>query len=145
MRVSSASRCVVYTGTLGGSPRSPSPSARLAVLLALCGQLAMLAHAALVAHVTCGADGELIHVRAGAAVRPVVGGGDIARASLDGGRDDHDHCLLDEEGEATCPSAPSACGLVLATRAVFERAARSRGAARRAPLYRLAPKNSPPA
>jgi len=105
----------------------------------------MLAHAALVAHVTCGADGELIHVRAGAGGRPVVGAGDIARASLEGGTDDHDHCLLDEEGEATCPSAPSACALVLATRAVFACAPRSPGAERRAPVYRFAPKNSPPA
>jgi hypothetical protein len=139
VRVSSASRCVERaTPEVRGG-------ARLAVLLALCGQLAMLAHAALVAHVTCGADGELIHVRAGAAGRPAIGAGDVAGASLDGGRDDDDHCLLDEEGEATCPSAPSACALVVATRAVFARAPRSPGAARRAPLYRLAPKNSPPA
>jgi hypothetical protein len=141
VRVSSASRCVVYTGTLRGSP---SPPTRFAVLLALCGQLAMLAHVALVAHVTCGADGELIHVRADVAAPAREG--NAASAAIDAGHDEHDHCLLDEDGEAACPTAHVASGEpVPAARAAFAHGRRSWGVARRAPLYRLAPKNSPPA
>jgi hypothetical protein len=136
VKVSTASRCVVR-GLAG---------ARIAVLVALCGQLAMLAHGALVEHVTCGADGALVHVRAPDGVARPVAAGDVARVALAGGRDEDDHCLLDEDGEAACPSAPVASAEpVPARRAVFAHDRRTPCAARRAPLYRLAPKNSPPA
>jgi hypothetical protein len=114
------------------------------VLLALCGQLAMLAHAALVEHVTCGADGGLIHVRSDAA--PVAPTRDAARAAAVDGEAGHDHCLLDEDGEAACPNATVGSGEpVAASGSVVWRARRTSPGAPRAPLYRLAPKNSPPA
>lgn len=123
---------------------APRSVARFAMLLALCGQLAALVHVALVAHVTCGADGELVHVRAGRSPAPPTrdGVGPAAGAA----RDEHDHCLLDEEGEAACPSPHDASGEpVPPVRAAFTPERRGVLPARRAPLYRLAPKNSPPA
>jgi hypothetical protein len=114
------------------------------VVAALVGQLAALAHAVLVEHVTCGADGELIHVRAGAA--PAAPERDAARAALDGEDDAHDHCLLDEDGEAVCPTSPFASGSAVQPGPAdhsIRRCARVDRAP--APLYRLAPKNSPPA
>jgi hypothetical protein len=113
------------------------------VLLALCGQLAALVHVVLVAHVTCGADGELVHVRAGHSPAPAIG--DAARPAAGAARDEHDHCLLDEEGEAACPSPHAASGepsTVVRVSIRLER--RDVLPPRRAPLYRLAPKNSPP-
>ena len=122
-----------------------SGGTRFAVLAALCGQLAILAHGALVEHVTCGVDGDLIHVRAD--VAPAVPPrGDVVRAITDAGRDEHDRCLLDEDGEAACPNAPVAASApVVAERTQPPFARRAAPRARRAPLYRLAPKNSPPA
>jgi hypothetical protein len=118
--------------------------ARSALLLALCGQLAMLLHGALVAHVTCGADGELMHVRAGVAAPAPAG--TAAHAAVDGADDEHDHCLLDEEGEAACPSTVVVSGEPLPpTRPLSVAGRRARTARPPAPLYRLAPKNSPPA
>jgi hypothetical protein len=114
------------------------------MLVALCGQLAMLAHAALVAHVTCGVDGDLIHLRADA--RAAVPARDAARAAVDDANDAHDRCLLDEDGEAACPNAGSSSGApVPSVATVSWNAHRVRCAARHAPLYRLAPKTSPPA
>jgi len=104
----------------------------------------MLAHGALVEHVTCGADGELIHVRAGAA--PDAPARDAALAAVEQGGDAHDHCLLDEDGEAACPpphvASRAPAPATSADHASAPRAPVSLGAA---PLYRLAPKNSPPA
>jgi|SRR5579862_5573059 len=122
-----------------------SGGTRFAVLAALCGQLAILAHGALVEHVTCGVDGDLIHVRVD--VAPAVPPhGDVVRAVTDAGHDEHDRCLLDEDGEAACPNAHVAASApVLAERAQLSSARRAPPRARRAPLYRLAPKNSPPA
>jgi hypothetical protein len=114
------------------------------MLVALLGQLAMLAHGALVAHVTCGADGELIHVKAGTAAP--ASARDAVRAALDDGGDAHDHCLLDEDGEALCPTIHVASDeRAPASRADHLVRRRERVARPHAPLYRLAPKNSPPA
>jgi len=119
-------------------------AARFAMLLALCGQLAALVHVVLVAHVTCGADGELVHVSAGRSPAPAIR--DAARPAAGAARDEHDHCLLDEEGEAVCPAPHVASGEpVLATHAAFTPERRDFFPGRRAHLYRLAPKNSPPA
>jgi hypothetical protein len=135
VRISRASRSV---------ERSVKAGTRLAVVAALVGQLAALAHAALVEHVTCGADGELIHVRAEAA--PPAPARDAARAGADAEGDSHDHCLLDEDGEALCPEAHVASGdPVSPSRARHAAQPHARVAAAPAPLYRLAPKNSPPA
>lgn len=116
------------------------------MLAALCGQLAILAHGALVEHVTCGADGALVHVRAADSGASPVTRDDMARAALDEGLAEHDHCLLDEDGEAACPNATAASDEpVPARRTDLTRGSGASPAARRAPLYRLAPKNSPPA
>jgi hypothetical protein len=106
----------------------------------------MLAHGAVVEHVTCGADGALMHVRASDGAAAAVARGDVARAALEEGQGEHDHCLLDEDGEAACPSATFASAEpTSASRVVFAPGSGTPRASRRAPLYRLAPKNSPPA
>jgi hypothetical protein len=121
-----------------------STLSRRVALLALCGQLAMLAHATLVAHVTCGADGELEHVRLATGAAAPAGKTTSAALADRGG--EHDHCLLDEDLEAVCQGGPAASGEpVPATRADHFVRRRLRGASAPAPLYRLAPKNSPPA
>jgi hypothetical protein len=114
------------------------------VIVALLGQLAMLAHGALVEHVTCGADGELTHVRSGAA--PLIPARDAVGAAVGSGDDAHDHCLLDEDGEAACPPTHLAAGEpAQAERSHDPLGRRARVVTSSAPLYRLAPKNSPPA
>ena len=135
MRISRASRSV---------ERSVKAGTRLAVVVALLGQLAALAHAALVEHVTCGTDGELIHVHVEASA-PVLAR-DAVREAVDAEGDSHDHCLLDEDGEALCPTSHVASGdPVSPSRARHAVRRCARVAAAPAPLYRLAPKNSPPA
>jgi hypothetical protein len=127
-----------------GVERSVKAGARLAVLVALVGQLSALAHEALVEHITCGADGELVHVRATAALPAPAQ--DAARDVASGDGDPHDHCLLDEEGEALCPTTHLASGEPVSPSRAEPPISRSvRGASAPAPLYRLAPKNSPPA
>jgi hypothetical protein len=115
---------------------------RLLALLGLAGQAGALADALLVQHVTCLVHGDRIHATPGT---PDSG----ARWSRlrDGAADEdgHEHlrCLVDDDvdfvpGPATAPFAArvgswSPLPLFVAP-----------PIARRAPLYRLAPKNSPP-
>jgi hypothetical protein len=104
----------------------------------------MLAHGALVVHVTCGGDGELTHLRPGSVAS--VPARDVAGAAVDSGNEGHDHCLLDEDGDAECPTSHVASGEPFAPSRFDRRIQpRARVSARPAPLYRLAPKNSPPA
>lgn len=140
MKVSSASRCVEERSGKGAARRC-------ALLLALVGQLALLAHVVLVAHVTCGADGELVHLRADVgAARDAVPARDAASAAAAGRGEADDHCLLDEDGEAACPTAHVASGEPVAASRLDRVRRRVRAPfGRPAPLYRLAPKNSPPA
>jgi hypothetical protein len=139
VRVSRAPRCVESVGV------RLRRGTRVALFVALLGQLGMLAHAALVVHVTCPLDGELVHARLGDAAPP-PGREPVARAPV--GDPDHqdDRCLLDEDGEAACPSprVVSAAPLPVAPASYALAAPAPRGA-RRAPLFRLAPKTSPPA
>jgi hypothetical protein len=117
---------------------------RLLVWIALAGQLAMLADGALGVHVTCAEHGDVVHAAPGAAPAPV---GDHAQltAFVAAGSDTHDRCLLDEDGEVAPPPEPA---LILAAAPLagscvsFDQ--REHRRARRAPLYLLAPKNSPP-
>jgi hypothetical protein len=128
----------------GSLERSVKAGTRLAVVVALLGQLAALAHGALVEHVTCGADGELVHVRAEPASPAPAR--DAAREASSGEGDPHDHCLLDEEGEALCPNSYASPGEpVSPSRSRHPVARRVRVTSEPTPLYRLAPKNSPPA
>src|SRR5262249_20780767 len=135
VRFRSAARCV---------DRGPLRGLRLVALAALLAQLGMLAHASVVVHVTCAAHGELVHARSSAAP-PVWARGAVASAAVAATPEEHEQCLLDEDGDAACPdivdrvAAPPAAG---PRAAVTDRAASLAG--RRAPLYRLAPKNSPP-
>jgi hypothetical protein len=118
----------------------------LLALVALGAQAAALADALFVAHVTCLADGERIHV-ADAARRTAPEPWTSTDATDDGtvAADEHTHgqCLVDDDAE--CPAASPTGPLVLpepagasALVAVAER--RLPGP----PLYQLAPKNSPP-
>jgi len=125
---------------------SDRSSLRLRVLawVGLLGQLALLADGA-ATHVICVEHGDLVHAspRAGHAV---AARHDTLLAAADAGSETHDRCLLDEDGEAACPNEPHvvpAPVLAAGPRPDFRGA--ERRPARRAPLYRLAPKNSPPA
>jgi hypothetical protein len=121
------------------------PGLRLALFVALLGQLGMVAHTLLVVHVTCALDGGLVHARWGGPPAPPARE-PVVRADRAPGGDLDDHCLLDEDGEAACPSAPVIAASPLpASPSGFVRAERALVPARRAPLFRLAPKNSPPA
>ncbi len=115
---------------------------RLLALFGLAGQGGMLADALLVQHVTCLVHGDRIHAAPGAPERATHW------SSLRDGvadEDGHDHlrCLVDDDvdfvpGQAAIPlAAPLASWSP--TPSVF-----APPAAGRVPLYRLAPKNSPP-
>jgi hypothetical protein len=109
----------------------------------LAGQLASVADALFVEHVTCLAHGDRIHVVSDAPV--VATRWDLLGAPAVHG-DEHDHvqCLLDDDIDfvpgATPASLPAPI-VVDAPRALFDSITPVIG---RSPLYRLAPKNSPP-
>ena len=116
---------------------------RLFALAALGGQLAAIADALFVEHVTCAEHGDRIHVTSHGPA-PVAQTWAGVGAAIAGTADEHDQCLLDEDGDqapATAPTALCLPALAQASPPHFEPGA---PAVRRAPLYRLAPKNSPP-
>ncbi|HVZ74734.1 MAG TPA: hypothetical protein VHJ20_20265 [Polyangia bacterium] len=122
-------------------------SALAIALLALAGQLALLADGA-IAHVTCAVHGDLVHATArdDAPAPPASATTTVAAATVASDDDAHDRCLVDEDGEVAC--RPEATTLAVPTLTEIDRdapAPRDRAPTRRAPLYRLAPKNSPPA
>jgi hypothetical protein len=121
----------------------------------LFGQVSSLAHTLLVQHATCAEHGESIHVSdaarldqtaAGAGIGfadPVVAGSDAGAPAEGHG---HDHCLAVAHGRGhvglrtlTAPVTANPPVLVVVT----AETANSRPAS--CPVYRLAPKNSPPA
>jgi len=119
----------------------------LLAVVALGGQLAAVADELFVAHVTCAADGDRIHVVGGGIGDAVA---QRATAMFSGSTvqsDGHAHgaCLLDDDAECVPPAAESALHVPERESAppilVIEAAPR----VLRLPLYRLAPKNSPPA
>jgi hypothetical protein len=115
---------------------------RLLALLGLAGQAAVLADALLVQHVTCLVHGDRIHATPGAP-QP----GERWSAVRDGAADEdgHDHlrCLVDDDVDFV-PGQPPVlfAGLVGCWSAPLFPVVPP--VAARVPLYRLAPKNSPP-
>jgi hypothetical protein len=116
---------------------------RLLAIAGLCGQLAAVADALFVEHVTCFVHGDRIHVTADAPVAAVRWSG-LRSPAIDGDEHDHVACLLDDDVDFVPPSAPTALSApAIASTAppTFDSDART---FERSPLYRLAPKNSPP-
>jgi hypothetical protein len=136
----------------GGSRRRASWLAVLVAPLCLIGQFSGIAHNLLVQHATCAEHGELVHT-AGLQQTDGVGSAVPADAAVRGSapgeaveEHGHDHCLavahgrghigLQSAGAAVSLDAtPPALGSVTDGDAVAVSVA----------LYRLAPKNSPPA
>jgi hypothetical protein len=117
--------------------------ARAIAWVALAGQLALLAEGA-IAHVTCAVHGDLVHATSSASARPASAHAALS-ASLAADEDVHERCLVDEDGDVACRPAPTTLPAplrIVVARFVFSGGDRS--LRRRAPLYRLAPKNSPP-
>ena len=116
---------------------------RILALAALGGQLAAVADALFVEHVTCPEHGDRIHVTAHGRP-PVARSWDGVGTAIAGFADQHDQCLLDEDGNQA-PAAPTpTLGAPAVTQTSTFRLDLGSPAVRRAPLYRLAPKNSPP-
>ena len=121
--------------------------ARAIVWLALAGQLALLADGA-IAHVTCAVHGDLVHATAPASPATAPSGS-AQGALLAGVASDegfHDRCLVDEDGDVAC--RPSTMAVPAPARVGVASVAfgpRDRNPRRGVPLYRLAPKSSPPA
>jgi len=115
----------------------------------LLGQLSSIAHNLFVQHATCAEHGELIHPQGGIDHSPVEAGADATVAGeVAETRDshEHDHCLAVAHGRghvgldaavAALTSAPAAPAIVSDDTAAPGPVSRA--------LYRLAPKNSPPA
>lgn len=116
---------------------------RFLALAALGGQLAAVADALFVEHVTCAEHGDRIHVAIHARA-PVATGWAAVGVAVAGAADDHDQCLLDEDGGRATSAPPPAPRAPMAARAPSLGLELAPPVFRRAPLYRLAPKNSPP-
>jgi hypothetical protein len=131
---------------------APRPRPRLIVALlialaALASQLVALSDQLLVGHVTCPVDGERVHVGAAQATAPRSAAPEarIEQAALDADRHEHAQCLVDEDVDQLPPRivvspfvpAPEAAPAFLEASTALASAA--------FPIYRLAPKNSPPA
>jgi hypothetical protein len=111
---------------------------------ALAGQLAGVADELLENHVTCLAHGERIHVSGDAQVRPAAPWTEIAPAAVASAEEAHAQCVFDDDVDIVPTPAPAvlpAPGVAAAPVAI----AASRRPLLHEPLYRLAPKNSPPA
>jgi hypothetical protein len=125
--------------------------ATLVVALALLGaQTSGFLHILLVEHERCGEHGEMVeaHHRPPPSPAPLITPSDGTSASASGSPSvthDHDHCLVLLDRRASAPLAgPAQLAITVESRTVSA-PVRATGAPRGPPLYRLAPKNSPPA
>jgi hypothetical protein len=116
---------------------------RLLAIAGLCGQLAAVADALFVEHVTCFVHGDRVHVTADAPVAAARWSG-LRRPAIDGDEHDHVTCLLDEDVDFVPAPAPAALSAPTVAAAAFPLSDRDAPTFGRSPLYRLAPKNSPP-
>lgn len=127
-------------------PRFRLAFARLLVFAALASQLAAISDQLLVAHVTCPADGERVHVGAEAARPTAARGARLEQPAFRADRHEHAQCLVDDDVDQLPPQVavstfvPPSVEPAPAFRAASTVLARSAF-----PIYRLAPKNSPPA
>jgi len=116
---------------------------RFLALAALGGQLAAIADALFVEHVTCPEHGDRIHVSVRTRA-PRATAWAAASATVVGAADEHDQCLLDGDGGRAAGASPPVSRAPMTARAATLALETAPPAFRRAPLYRLAPKNSPP-
>jgi len=119
-------------------------TAALAALVFVATSLLSSAHEAAVQHVVCAAHGELSHVSLAAVGGPVRDA--AVRPGGSAALDEHDHCVLASamrESKAA-PRAPAIAAAPIATPAPRGPAI-AVAAPRTTPLYRSAPKTSPPA
>lgn len=123
--------------------RRKAPLLRALAIAGLAGQLAAVADALFVEHVTCLAHGDRIHVTSEAPVAATPWAG-LRTPSLAGDEHDHVQCLLDDDVDFVPPSAPAALPAPAVASNSFRCCAADVPSVERAPLYRLAPKNSPP-
>jgi hypothetical protein len=115
---------------------------RLLALLGLAGQVAALADALLVQHVTCLVHGDRIHATPGAPERAERWSG-LRDGAADEDGHDHLRCLVDDDVDFVPGQSPAALGAPAGSWAPLLSLVVSRSGGH-VPLYRLAPKNSPP-
>ena len=122
---------------------------RLLAVAGLCGQLAAVADALFVEHVTCFVHGDRVHVTTEAPVvaarwsglrRPAA----LRSPTVDGDEHDHVLCLLDDDVDFVPPPAPAALPAPGVASRAFPLSGAEAPTFGRPPLFRLAPKNSPP-
>jgi hypothetical protein len=111
---------------------------------ALAGQLGAVADQLLVDHVTCLAHGERIHVSRDEQVPAAAPWTAIAPAAVASADEAHAQCLFDDDVDVVPAPAPAVLPAPCVAPAPVAAAA-SRRPLLQEPLYRLAPKNSPPA
>jgi len=111
---------------------------------ALAGQLATVADQLLADHVTCLAHGERIHVDEAQAPRPAAPWTEIGAATVASGDEAHAQCLFDDDVDVVPAAAPATLPPLRIAIALVAVTASHRPLLHE-PLYRLAPKNSPPA
>lgn len=130
--------------------RARRPGAAAFASLLLAAQLASAAHLLVVRHAVCSLDGELIHPdeRAGhahAAPRALERPG-IDSSGPQEAAHGHDHCVLaSRRRDPAAVPAPAGLSLEQPRIAVAPRPVAAGQGAQRLELYRLAPKQSPPA
>jgi hypothetical protein len=121
---------------------------RVGILLALAalgGQLAAVADALFVAHVTCLAHGDRIHVSDGPPLPVTDRWSGVRGAAVDSEGDAHAQCLLDDDVDVVPAPSPATLPVPYRSAALSPLAESAPLPGPRLPLYRLAPKNSPPA
>jgi hypothetical protein len=121
----------------------------LLAIVALAGQLAAVADALFVAHVTCLADGDRIHVvgdgGSQAASRAATAPSTFTLPSVQSDGHAHAACLLDDDADYVPVAATLAPHVPVREPAPHILLVQAEPRVLRLPLYRLAPKNSPPA
>jgi len=115
---------------------------RLLALFGLAGQGGMLADALLVQHVTCLVHGDRIHATSAGPERSERWSC-LREGAADEDGHDHLRCLVDDDVDFVPGQCPAALAAPVASWAPIRSIAAAPIAAR-VPLYRLAPKNSPP-
>jgi hypothetical protein len=116
----------------------------LLAVAALGGQLAAVADALFVAHVTCPTHGDRVHVDEDAPARAPEKWATLGEATADTDGHAHAACLVDDDVEYVPPAAAPALAAPAVESPRDPIAVAAALPRRRVPLYRLAPKNSPP-
>ena len=119
----------------------------LLALAALAAQLGAICDALFVQHVTCPVDGERVHLTAGtepSAPRSIRSSRIAPPAGADADAHEHGQCLVDDDVDCVPPPAAAPAATPQLRSASAPWLALARPAFVGAPLYRLAPKNSPP-